>query len=155
MYDRNDHASKQRSLWKIPETDCCNDTPDSSLIHVAEPGCAGGFLCYDGEPMQYIMCPMAGGQQMIYDERVGVCNWPNLVDCVSSCPRGGQPTQAPITIGASTPSPIAPTPATAPTSAPVSPISGLEVVKLAGPPGLCSEAGVGSLEGGLTPLAFY
>ena len=109
MYDRDGHysSSEHRSLWKeIPETECCDDVPDGSIARVAEPGCAAGFVCHGNMPIQYVMCPMVGDMQLLYDESAGVCNWPNLVTCVSSCP------------GAEPPAPPSPAP-TAPSTCPV------------------------------------
>ena len=68
--------------------------PAGTIDYVAEPGCKGGYLCWNG-PMQYVSCPEINGMQMLYDENVGNCNWPALVQCVSSCPTDSPPASAP------------------------------------------------------------
>lgn len=96
MEDRND--ASHRSLWKeIPDTPCCDDVPANSIKYIAEPGCNGGFLCYNG-PVQYVSCPKFGDIQMLYDESVGNCNWPHAVQCVSSCPSDNDTPTPPPTL---------------------------------------------------------
>jgi hypothetical protein len=85
------------------DTPCCNNSPmDSLMRYVAEPGCQAGYSCFMGKARSKIVCESLGGQDMVYDESIGNCNWASVTQCISSCPGDNGIVVSP------TPPPIAP-----------------------------------------------
>ena len=72
------------------------------MTYIAEPGCKAGYSCYMGKARSKITCAALGGQEMLYDQNIGNCNWASVTQCVSSCPGSNGIVVSP------TPPPIAP-----------------------------------------------
>lgn len=71
---------------------------------MANEDCTGGYQCLNGA-INFIECAMVGEYQLLFDESISNCNWPQMVaQCVSSCPVEDPPTSPPDDTPSSVPS---------------------------------------------------